>query len=74
MIRAAIDRLFREAGIEIAYPQADLHLRTAPALENLVASQSAETARQLAAINARLDAMEDRRKSRPASPDGTSGK
>ena len=32
-IRLAIDKLFREAGVEIAYPQTDLHIKTAPALE-----------------------------------------
>ena len=30
-LHAAIDRKFREAGIEIAFPQRDLHLRTVPA-------------------------------------------
>ena len=34
-MRFQIDRLFREGGIEIAYPQRDIHLRTAPALEKL---------------------------------------
>lgn len=34
-MRFQIERLFREGGIEIAYPQQDLHLRTAPALEKL---------------------------------------
>jgi small-conductance mechanosensitive channel len=34
-IRLAIDKLFREAGVEIAYPQTDLHIKTAPALELL---------------------------------------
>jgi potassium-dependent mechanosensitive channel len=34
-IRYEIDRLFRENGIEFAYPQSDVHLRTAPALEKL---------------------------------------
>ncbi|NLI32891.1 MAG: mechanosensitive ion channel [Deltaproteobacteria bacterium] len=33
--RYEIDRLFKESGIEIAYPQSDIHLRTAPALEKL---------------------------------------
>jgi potassium-dependent mechanosensitive channel len=37
-IRYEIDRLFRENGIEFAYPQSDVHLRTAPALEKLWAS------------------------------------
>jgi len=35
-IRFDIDRLFRENGIECAYPQSDVHLRTAPALEELL--------------------------------------
>ncbi|WP_235669608.1 mechanosensitive ion channel domain-containing protein [Solidesulfovibrio carbinolicus] len=65
-IRTAIDRLFREAGIEIAFPQADLHLRTAPALENLAAPHFAETARLLAAVNERLSALEQRLAGRPA--------
>lgn len=30
-IRFAIDRLFRERGIEIAFPQRDIHIRTMPA-------------------------------------------
>lgn len=34
-MRYQIDRLFREGGIEIAYPQRDIHLRSAPALEKL---------------------------------------
>jgi potassium-dependent mechanosensitive channel len=34
-MRYAIDRLFRDGGIEFAYPQSDIHLRTAPALEKL---------------------------------------
>jgi potassium-dependent mechanosensitive channel len=34
-MRYAIDRLFREGGIEFAYPQSDIHLRTTPALEKL---------------------------------------
>jgi small-conductance mechanosensitive channel len=34
-IRYEIDRVFRKNGIEIAYPQSDIHLRTAPALEKL---------------------------------------
>jgi potassium efflux system protein len=29
-LHMTIDRLFREAGIEIAFPQRDLHIRTAP--------------------------------------------
>ncbi|BAH77061.1 mechanosensitive ion channel family protein [Solidesulfovibrio magneticus] len=66
MIRTAIDRLFREAGIEIAFPQTDLHLRTAPALEHLAAPHFAETARLLAAVSSRLDALEQRLAGRPA--------
>jgi potassium-dependent mechanosensitive channel len=34
-IRFYIDRLFRENAIECAYPQSDVHLRTAPALDRL---------------------------------------
>lgn len=65
VVREAIDRLFREAGIEIAYPQADLHLRTAPALEKIAQPQQAETARLLAGISARLDALEKHARRRP---------
>ena len=57
-IRSAIDRLFREAGIEIAFPQADLHLRTAPALEELLQ-------KPLADIRRRLDALERTAGQRP---------
>jgi len=32
-VHCAIDAAFREAGIEIAFPQRDLHLRSAPALD-----------------------------------------
>jgi len=49
-IRAAIDRLFREAGIEIAFPQADLHLRTAPALDGALQGPLREIHRRLAAL------------------------
>ena len=38
-IRYEIDRFFRGNGIEFAYPQSDLHLRTAPALEKLLVSR-----------------------------------
>jgi potassium-dependent mechanosensitive channel len=38
-LRFDIDRLFRENGIECAYPQSDVHLRTAPALEELLKTQ-----------------------------------
>ena len=31
-LHQAIDKAFREAGIEIAFPQRDLHVRTAPGL------------------------------------------
>lgn len=31
----AVNRAFREAEVEIPFPQRDLHLRTAPALEEL---------------------------------------
>jgi potassium-dependent mechanosensitive channel len=34
-VRMAIDTLFREAAVEIAFPQTDLHIKTAPALELL---------------------------------------
>ena len=55
-------------GIEIAFPQTDLHLRTAPALENLAAPHFAETARLLAAVSERLGALEQRLAGRPARP------
>jgi potassium efflux system protein len=38
-LHSDIDRLFREAGIEISFPQRDLHLRSAPGLEQLWARQ-----------------------------------
>ena len=70
MVRGAIDQLFRGAGIEIAFPQADLHLRTAPALEELAKPHLAETARLLAEISARLDALEKtNRRPAPAGDD-----
>jgi small-conductance mechanosensitive channel len=65
-IRAAIERLFRQAGIEIAFPQTDLHLRTAPALEALAKPLLAETARLLGPITARLEALEHRLEQSPA--------
>lgn len=34
-IRFQIEHIFRENGVEFAYPQTDLHLRTLPALEKL---------------------------------------
>ena len=40
-----IDRLFREHGIEIAFPQTDLHLRTATGLEPLLRRRSGGTDR-----------------------------
>lgn len=55
-VRLEIERLFREAGIEISFPQTDVHLRSAPGLERL-----AESIRQhdgLSAIEARLAALE----------------
>ncbi len=57
-IREAIDRLFREAGIEIAFPQADLHLRTAPVLEEFLQTQRREQREALARLTERLDALE----------------
>ncbi|WP_300154364.1 mechanosensitive ion channel domain-containing protein [Solidesulfovibrio sp.] len=57
-IREAIDRLFREAGIEIAFPQADLHLRSAPALEEFVENRRQEDREGLARLGERLAALE----------------
>jgi small-conductance mechanosensitive channel len=57
-IRSAIDRLFRKAGIEIAFPQTDLHLRSAPALERLLEQPLEAVKAQLAAIADRLSALE----------------
>ncbi|KHK03871.1 mechanosensitive ion channel domain-containing protein [Desulfovibrio sp. TomC] len=74
LVREAIDRLFRGAGIEIAYPQADLHLRTAPALEALAKPQQEETVRLLTSISARLDALEKtNRRPAPAGDDAPKG-
>ncbi len=64
-IREAIDRLFRQAGIEIAFPQADLHLRTAPALERLLDRHLNETRERLTEHQDRLEALE-----RNNSPEG----
>ena len=58
VIREAIDRLFREAGIEIAYPQADVRLRSAPILERLLEAGLAETRAGLAALDGRLATLE----------------
>jgi len=74
VVREAIDRLFREAGIEIAFPQTDLHLRTAPALDKLVEPRQDETARLLAAISARLDAVEKNTRRQPVIADGDAAK
>ena len=35
-LRTEVDRLFREHGIEIAFPQQDIHVRSAPGLEETV--------------------------------------
>jgi len=43
-VRYHIDRLFRENGVEIAFPQSTLHLQTAPALEKLLADRAQEQA------------------------------
>lgn len=44
-LNTAIDRLFREAGIEIAFPQHDLHIRTLPNLaESLAAAPGKDSA------------------------------
>ncbi|MHC1790174.1 mechanosensitive ion channel domain-containing protein [Solidesulfovibrio sp.] len=73
-VRQAIDRLFRQAGIEIAFPQTDLHLRTAPALEHLAQPQLAETARLLAEISARLAALEQTANRQPDAAGGDAKK
>ncbi len=44
-VRNAIDRLFRAHGIEISFPQSDVHLRSAPALEALGLSGKTSDAR-----------------------------
>ncbi len=59
-IREAIDGLFRQAGIEIAFPQADLHLRSAPALEALAQTLQPEGRDRLEALATRLAALERR--------------
>ena len=73
-VRGSIDRLFREAGVEIAFPQTDLHLRTAPALEQLAREHTAETARLLTAISDRLDALEKQTCRQPDRCDGDAKK
>lgn len=67
-IRETIDRLFREAGIEIAFPQTDVHLRSAPALENLLHNHEQGPDNALAALAARVTALE-RRHGTAQSPD-----
>ena len=57
-IREEIDQRFREAGIEIAFPQTDLHLRSAPALEALAKAHLELNQDRLAAIADRLTALE----------------
>jgi small-conductance mechanosensitive channel len=59
-IREAIDGLFRQAGIEIAFPQADLHLRPAPALEAPAQTPQPEGRDRLEALATRLAALERR--------------
>jgi small-conductance mechanosensitive channel len=73
-VRGSIDRLFRQAGIEIAFPQADIHLRTAPALEELAKPHLAETARLLAEISARLETLEQTVNRQPAEAEGEAQK
>lgn len=41
-LRFAVDRAFREAKIEIAFPQMDLHIRSAPGLQQLQAAPAIE--------------------------------
>jgi len=57
-IREAIDRLFREAGIEIAFPQADVHLRSAPVLERLLENHLVQTRERLTEYADRLSTLE----------------
>lgn len=42
-----IDRAFREAGIEIAFPQLDLHIRSAPGLEKWASNEKGGSAPDL---------------------------
>jgi small-conductance mechanosensitive channel len=70
-IREIIDRLFREAGIEIAFPQTDLHLRSAPVLEDFLKTQQEENrvCRQgLSALTERVSDLERRTGGDEASP------
>jgi small-conductance mechanosensitive channel len=70
-IRVEIDRLFREAGIEIAFPQTDVHLRSAPALEQLTQACRPLQEERLAAIDAKLAALETLIRSGAAFRDGS---
>ena len=38
-----IDRLFREAGLEIAFPQCDIHIRSAPPVSGVVPPPAGES-------------------------------
>ncbi len=58
-IREAIDRLFREAGIEFAYPHTDVHLRSAPALEHLLETHLEGLRAGLAGLAARVATLEN---------------
>ena len=41
-LHQAIDKAFREAGIEIAFPQRDVHLKLPRSLEQVLAERAAE--------------------------------
>lgn len=67
-IREAIDRLFREADIEIAFPQSDLHLRSAPVLEDYLKTRQEEDGRRMSDLADRVSALERKTGGREASP------
>jgi len=67
-IREAIDRLFREAGIEIAFPQSDLHLRSAPVLEDYLKTRQEEDGRRMSELADRVSALERKTGGHEASP------
>lgn len=58
-LRFAIDKAFREANIEIAFPQMDLHIRSAPALKELQSAQSPQPAQASKKVGGNPEATPD---------------
>ena len=72
VIRGEIDRLFREADIEIAFPQSEVRLRTSPGLEHLLMNYQEEIRKQLVDLSGRMATMENTTRS-PQTPTGGPG-